>query len=119
MTKCTKNNYTCYGKISGKCWNATNAVCIGLGMTAAPPAPVHGLFTNHVFLVQLLVFQQFCHVLLTEVPFQVIPFCLPLFATFNSNILQVGGAVVAQWLGCWTQDSRVVGSIHTPGMVRF
>ena len=29
------------------------------------------------------------------------------------------GAVVAQWLGRWTQDSRVVGSIPTPGMVRF
>ena len=29
------------------------------------------------------------------------------------------GAVMAQWLGCWTQDSRVVGSIPTPGMVRF
>ena len=23
------------------------------------------------------------------------------------------------YLGCWTPDSRVVGSIPTPGMVRF
>ena len=29
------------------------------------------------------------------------------------------GAVVTEWLGCWTQDSRVVDSIPTPGMVRF
>ena len=29
------------------------------------------------------------------------------------------GAVVAWWLGCWTHDSRVVGSIPKPGMVRF
>ena len=29
------------------------------------------------------------------------------------------GAVVAYWLGGWTQDSRVMGSIPTPGMVRF
>ena len=29
------------------------------------------------------------------------------------------GAVVAWWLGCWTQDSRVMGAIPTLGMVRF
>ena len=38
---------------------------------------------------------------------------------FNGGNSRRWGAVVAQWLGYWTQDSRVVGSIPTPGMVRF
>ena len=35
------------------------------------------------------------------------------------SYLLVWGAVVASGLGCWTQDSRVMGSIPTLGMVRF
>ncbi len=37
----------------------------------------------------------------------------------NVLFTQARGTVVAYWLGCWTQDSRVVGLIPTPGTVRF
>ena len=38
---------------------------------------------------------------------------------YPSVHLKIGGAVVAYWLACWTQDSRGVCSIPTQGKVRI